>query len=77
MRVGNIYIYIYIYFSCEQNKLDIVENLEYCNQNNPIYFLSPFFWLNFFFFFREFKPMMSAPDDSSFLSNQDTNQFLT
>ena len=48
-------------FSCEQNKLDTVENLEYRNQNNPIYFLSPFFLA---FFFRGFKPMTSTPDDS-------------
>ena len=32
--------------------------------------------LGFFFFFREFQPMMSAPDDSSLSSDQDTNQFL-
>ena len=29
-----------------------------------------------FFFFREFQPMASAPDDSSLSSDQDTNQFL-
>ena len=28
------------------------------------------------FFFREFQPMTSAPDDSSLSSDQDTNQFL-
>ena len=30
----------------------------------------------FLFFFREFQPMTSASDDSSLLSDQDTNQFL-
>ena len=33
-------------------------------------------FLLIFFFFREFQPMASAPDDSSLSSNQDTNQFL-
>ena len=28
------------------------------------------------FFFREFQPMASAPDNRSLSSNQDTNQFL-
>ena len=28
------------------------------------------------FFFREFKPMASAPDDSSLSSDQGTNQFF-
>ena len=33
--------------------------------------------LGFFFFFeREFQPMMFALDDSSLSSDQDTNQFL-
>ena len=31
---------------------------------------------NFFFFFKEFQLITSAPDDSSLSSNQDTNQFL-
>ena len=53
----------YIYFSCEQNKLDTVENLEYCNQNDPIYFL-PFFFLNFF---REFKLIASVLDDKTLI----------
>ena len=54
----------YIYFSCEQNKLDIVENLEYCNQNNLFFFfsLSLFFFL---IFFREFNPMASVLDDKT------------
>ena len=30
----------------------------------------------FFFFEREFQPMVSVPDDSSLSSDQDTNQFL-
>ena len=30
----------------------------------------------FFIFEREFQPMASASDDSSLLSDQDTNQFL-
>ena len=30
----------------------------------------------FFFFFRKFQFMSSAPDDSSLSSDQDTNQFL-
>ena len=29
-----------------------------------------------FFFLRVFQPMMSAPDNSSLSSDQDTNQFL-
>ena len=29
-----------------------------------------------FFFLREFQPMAFAPNDSSLLSDQDTNQFL-
>ena len=29
-----------------------------------------------FFFFLEFQPMTSAPDDNSLSSDQDTNQFL-
>ena len=28
------------------------------------------------FFFKEFQPMASTPDDSSLSSDQDTNQFL-
>ena len=28
------------------------------------------------FFFREFQPIASAPDDSSLSSDQDSNQFL-
>ena len=32
--------------------------------------------LAFFFFFREFQHMVSAPNDSSLSSDQDTNQFL-
>lgn len=31
--------------------------------------------IKFFFFFREFQPMMSV-DDNSLLSDQNTNQFL-
>ena len=30
----------------------------------------------FFFFLREFQPMVSTSDDNSLLSDQDTNQFL-
>ena len=30
----------------------------------------------YFFFFREFQPMVSALDNSSLSSDQDTNQFL-
>ena len=30
----------------------------------------------FFFFFKEFQPIVSAPDDSSLSSDQDTNQFF-
>ena len=30
----------------------------------------------FFFFFKEFQPMASIPDDGSLSLNQDTNQFL-
>ena len=33
-------------------------------------------WDFFFFFEREFQPMVSAPDDRFLLSDQDTNQFL-
>ena len=29
-----------------------------------------------FFFFKEFHPIMSASDDSSLSTNQDTNQFF-
>ena len=29
-----------------------------------------------FFFFLEFQPMTSTPNDNSLLSDQDTNQFL-
>ena len=32
--------------------------------------------LSFTFFFREFQPMAFAPNDSSLLLDQDTNQFL-
>ena len=31
---------------------------------------------NIVFFFREFQPMASAPDDNSLSSDQDTNRFL-
>ena len=33
------------------------------------------FLVFFFFFFREFQPMTSAPNDSFLSSDQDTNQF--
>ena len=32
--------------------------------------------LGFFFFWREFQPMMFALDDSFLSSDQDTNKFL-
>ena len=33
-------------------------------------------WSFFFFFFKKFQHITSTSDDSSLLSNQDTNQFL-
>jgi len=33
-------------------------------------------WYDLVFFFREFQPMASAPDDTSLLLDQDTNQFF-
>ena len=35
-----------------------------------------FIQMRFFFFFKEFHPIMSASDDSSLSTNQDTNQFF-
>ena len=37
-----------------------------------------FIYINtfFFFFWKEFQPMASAPNDNSLLSDEDTNQFL-
>ena len=32
--------------------------------------------INFFFFWRKFQLIVSAPDDNSLSSDQDTNQFL-
>ena len=41
-----------------------------------IFFFSFFFFFFFFFFERKFKSMASAPNNSSLLSDQDTNKFL-
>ena len=35
-----------------------------------------FIQMRFFFFFKEFHPIMSASDDSSLSTNQDTNQIF-
>ena len=50
------------------------EKLCILNIQNCVYFLK--FWVPFFFFLREFQPMVFAPDDSYLSSDQDTNQFL-
>ena len=59
----------YIYFLCEQNKLDTVEKLEYCNKNNPIFSLSLFFFFFCLIFFREFKLMASTLNNNYLSSN--------
>ena len=44
--------------------------------HNKIYVNDGAMGIFFFFFFREFQPMVSVSNDSSFTSDQDTNQFL-
>ena len=52
------------------------DSLNYIAKKKKI-FRSLHFGVNFLFlFFREFQPMVSAPNNNSLSSNQDTSRFL-
>ena len=58
-------------------ELCITQAFKHCF-SNPMYQNLPRYKAVFFFFFwREFQPMASTPDDSSLSSDQDTNAYLT
>ena len=75
------HIYIYIYINrkkSEKVQLEFEIKIQFCvmclnlcEDHIIIIYLRVFF-----FFFKEFQPMASTPDNHSLSSDQDTNQFL-